>query len=342
MTVRASLRVAWITLAVAATRLLDSSAAAGVNQWTVVGPPENVRTMAVDPHDHRTLYAAGFDSVARSHDRGATWTSTPVPGLGRAAVIRTGVSVSSTLYVLGDSELFRSVNGGLSWSKRKIPMTAQSPMDLQVHPTNANLVFVAAWNFCFLGCSGGGVFRSDDGGGSWERIGFKDTNAGHVALHPTSSQILYATSDTKLHKTTDGGRSWRDVSPPAGGEVNNVVVDPVVPTTVYAGAEGGVFRSSDSGASWELVRSSSFGGWIADPAYGSRHLFASATGLALSLDQGQTWRELGTAGSGLDFRGVSQVVVSPGIYYMVADLLGAPGQILAYEVRHPKRRAVRH
>jgi hypothetical protein len=47
---------------------------AGVNQWTITGPPLHVRAMAVDPHDGNVLYAAARDTVARSEDRGATWT----------------------------------------------------------------------------------------------------------------------------------------------------------------------------------------------------------------------------------------------------------------------------
>ena len=331
--------IARITFAFALTLLLAGPAGAGVNQWTVIGPPANVEAMAVDPHNSAILYAASFDAVARSYDRGATWTSTPVPGLVAPSALRVAVSMTSTIYALGIAEVYRSTSGGVSWSRRTAPATF--PHDLQVDATNASVIVVAATNFCFLGCTGGGVYRSSDGGGSWRRIGLEDTNVWRITLDPTSSQIIYATTESTLMRTGDGGRSWRNISPPGGGSRPDAVVDPIVPTTIYAAADAGVFRSIDSGGSWELVRPSSFGASLAPPAHGSRQLFASAAGTALSLDQGQTWHELSTAGSGLDFRGLRQLVLSRDHFYKVSDLAGAPGQILAYELRHPRRRAVR-
>jgi photosystem II stability/assembly factor-like uncharacterized protein len=311
-----------------------------VNQWTVVGPPIQVRAMAVDPHNPDLLYAAGDEMAARSDDRGATWTLSPTPGLHVASAVRVAVSMPSTIYALGSSELYRSTNGGISWTRRKVAKTPQFQTDLQVDARNADVLVTAAWNFCFLGCSGGGVFRSDDGGGSWRGIGFKDQSVHHVALDPVRSQLMYATTDTGLFKTTDGGRSWRDISPAGTGSFH-VAIDPVAPTTIYASAQPGVFRSDNSGESWELIRPYDYPSALATPEYGARLLFSTAGGAAVSMDQGRTWVRLSTAGSGLTLNGLWQLAVGGDTYYMVSDLQLTYGQVLAYELRQPRRRAVR-
>src|SRR5215216_1220689 len=95
-------------LGLALTILLAGSAAAGVNQWTVVGPPIRVRALGVDPHNPDNLYAAGDEMAATSHDRGATWTLSPTPGLHAASAVRVAVSMPSTIYALGSTELYRS------------------------------------------------------------------------------------------------------------------------------------------------------------------------------------------------------------------------------------------
>jgi photosystem II stability/assembly factor-like uncharacterized protein len=319
--------------------LWNGSAAAGVNRWTVIGPPANISAMAIDPHNTKILYGAGAGTVARSDDGGATWTSTPVPGLQEPSAIRVAVSISSTVYALGLTDLYRSTTAGTSWVHRSVPTAAQFPNDLQVSATNDSTIVLACSNFCLFGCSGGGVFRSDNGGGSWRGIGLKDMNVEHVALDPVTSQIIYAVSQSRLMKTNNGGGSWNEITPSASGAIQDVVVDPVVPSTIYAASESGIYRSTDSGQSWEMIRASAYGAVIAAPAYGSRQLFASAMGTALSLDGGQTWQELGTASSGLSFGSLWQVAVTPSVCYMVSDLHGAPGQILAYELVPPRRRA---
>jgi photosystem II stability/assembly factor-like uncharacterized protein len=321
------------------TSLVGIPAQAGANRWTIIGPPADMRTMAVDPYDPAILHAAGRDVVARSNDRGATWTLRQLPGLGRASFIRVAPSLPSTLYLLGAQKLYRSTNGGDSWTPLAAPRIAQFQNDLQVDATNSKVLVVAASNFCFLGCSGGGVFRSTNGGDSWQAIGLTNTNVWRAAIDPAESQIIYATTETQLLRTGNRGGSWRDWTPPGSGSVRGVAVDPILPETIYAATGAGVFRSRDAGQSWELARASS-GSEVATPVFRSPRLLVSSAGLALSIDQGQTWRELTTAGSGLDFRSLEQIVISRDVYYMVADLAGAPGQILAYEIRQPRRRAV--
>lgn len=309
--------------------LFSTTAWAGVNQWTITGPPVSVSAMAVD--NANVLYAAGYDVFARSTDRGATWTTTAT-SISQPTELRVAASTPATLFLLGFNELYRSLDGGMTWVKRTIPSPAQFTHDIEVDPNNAAVIILGATNFCFGTCTGGGVYRSTDGGGSWNRIGLKDTAVLDVAFNGSA---IYAVSDAKLYRTTNGGRDWTNVSPAPA--VKTIAIDAVLPSTIYSAADGGVFRSDDAGARWTLIRASEFGGMLATSPHG---LLTSATGAALTLDHGDTWRELPGA-SQLDVRHLWQLAVTSDTCYMLTDLGNASGQILAYEVRWPRRRAVR-
>jgi photosystem II stability/assembly factor-like uncharacterized protein len=328
-----------LSLAIGFTSLLAATATAGVNQWTIIGPPHlEVQAMAIDPYNNRILYAAGFDTAARSDDAGATWTSTPVPELTFPSAIRVSPSLPSKVYLVGSFDVFRSTSSGNSWIKRKAPAVVQFPTDLQVDHSNSDVVVATAINFCLFGCSGGGVYRSDDGAGSWKRIGLKDTDVYSLALDPTSSKVIYVVAKTGLFRTSNTGDSWKLISPFGSGEIESVAVDPVVSTINYSGTQTGIYRSDNSGQSWTLIRPADYGSLIAAPTFGSRQLFVSAGGVALSYDGGFTWQELSSAGSGLQFNGLKQVAVSPSVCYMVSDIVGLPGQVLSYELLMPRRR----
>jgi photosystem II stability/assembly factor-like uncharacterized protein len=322
--------------------LLVVSASAGANRWTITGPPAEITAMAIDPHNPDILHAAGWELMARSQDRGATWSLLTVPNLHEPTAVRVSQSISSTIYVLGYGALFRSTNGGISWDERKVPATVQIQNDVQVDATNANSIVVACSNFCFFGCSGGGVFRSEDGGNSWKAMGLKDINVYEITLDPSTSQIVYALTENSLLRTANRGSSWSEITPPSGEKIRTLAVDQITRTTLYAFAEGGVYRSPNSGQSWELIRPAPYGGSIATATDGSHQICVSAGGVGLTVDGGETWKELGTSNSGLQFNGLSSLAVSRDVCYMISDLIGQRGQILSYEIPQPRRRAVRN
>jgi len=333
---RGLLRSAILPLALAC--LTAASASAGTNGWTVTGPPFEVQSMAVDPHDTRILFAAGFDTMARSDDRGATWTVMPVSGIVEPSAIRVAFSLPSTVYVLGVLDLYRSVSGGTSWVKRTVPIPG-FPQDLRVDARDSQVLVLTAQNFCLFGCSGGGVYRSTNGGGSWSLIGFKNTNVSRLALDPTSSGIIYVSKGSSLMRTGNGGSSWTDISPP-GGEIWEIAVDPVVPSNVYLATEGGVYRTPDSGHSWELLRPSQYSTSVAIDPGNSRWVFAAVNGAFLSTDSGKSWQELNARGpGGFFFNSRGQLVVTRDAIYSIADIPGAAGQILVYDLKQVHRRA---
>jgi photosystem II stability/assembly factor-like uncharacterized protein len=295
--------------------------------------------MAVDPHDNRILFAAGFDTMARSADRGATWTVMPVSGITQPSAVRVAFSLPSTVYVLGVLDLYRSVSGGTSWVKRTVPIPG-FPQDLRVDARDSQTLVLTAQNLCFFGCSGGGVYRSTNGGGSWNSIGFKNVNVSRLALDPTSSSIIYISYGSSLLRTGNGGNSWTEISPPDGGEVWEIAVDPVVPSNVYVATESGVFRTPDSGHSWELLRPSQYSTFIAIEPGNSRWVFAAVDGAFLSTDSGKSWLQLNDKGpGGFFFNSRGQLVVTRDAIYSIANVPGASGQILVYDLKQVHRRA---
>ncbi len=314
---------------------------AGVNRWTVIGPPLDVKAMAVDPSNPQILYAATFAAVARSDERGLRWTVIPVPDLLQPSAIRVAPSAPSILYLATMNAVHRSSDAGTTWTRRDAPKANQFLNDLQVDPSNANTVVVACSNFCFFGCSGGGVFRSDNGGQTWKAAGLKDKNVRHIALAGRASDVMYAATESQVFRTANRGASWAEVSPVGTGEIDGIVVDPEIPTTVYISATLGIYRSNTLGATWEMIRGADYGTSIAAAGDGSHQLCASGAGPALSVDHGTTWRELPIAGSNLAFNGLRDVVASRDTCFALSNLLGmSGGQILAYDVPRPKRRAV--
>ncbi|HVR99095.1 MAG TPA: hypothetical protein VMW27_20925, partial [Thermoanaerobaculia bacterium] len=111
----------------------------------------------------------------------------------------------------------------------------------------------------YAGSNGQGVFRSDDGGGTWLWIssGLTNLNVQALAVDPTDSRTVYAGTANGLFKTTDSGASWTlsdqgITSAPYGG-IRELAVDPEHPTTVFAASLTEVFRSTDGGETWQRV-----------------------------------------------------------------------------------------
>jgi hypothetical protein len=108
----------------------------------------------------------------------------------------------------------------------------------------------------YSGTSGGGVFKSTDGGASWKPIG--PTNGASISalgIDPSTPTILYAaTTDpvTAVYKSTDGGTSW-NATGLSGISVFSLAIDPLTPTTLYAGTDDAVYKSTDGGASWNAA-----------------------------------------------------------------------------------------
>jgi len=173
--------------------------------------------------------------------------------------------------------VYKSMDAGKTWMHVGLEDTQQIGQ-IRIDPTNPDLVYVAA-----LGHMAGpnperGVFRSKDGGKTWQKVLFKSENAGAIdlAMDPTNSRVLYAAiwqvvrkpwtfesggPDGGVWKSTDGGDTWKELTHNPGmpkgvlGRIG-VTVSPANPDRVWAlieAQDGGVFRSEDAGATWSKL-----------------------------------------------------------------------------------------
>ena len=251
----------------------------------------DVRIIAVDPGDPRTVYGVRDDAfptaMFRSTDSGATWDEIGVhaTGLPTASLAAVAVDPSDATHLwagTSDDGVLESTDRGVSWS----PTNAGLPRDrsvctLAVPPGGTTLYAVA----------GRALWTSRDGGESWIP-GSPEVAPGPpfpkidgVALDPTDLDVLYAASPSGVFKSVDGGQSWSPTGaglPVSGARM--VAVDPLAPLTLYATTASGVYRSLDGGASWALRGPGSFSNLTIDPTLPSTIYFDG--GLAVSRDGG--------------------------------------------------------
>lgn len=174
--------------------------------------------------------------------------------------------------------IWKSVDAGKTWKHMGLAETHHIPR-IRIHPKNPDLVYVAALGRLFGDSQERGVYRSKDGGATWERILFANAGAGafDLVLDPTNPRILYASTwkvfrrpytlssggeGSALWKSTDGGDTWTELTRKDNGlptgtlGIIGVAVSPVNPERVWAIVEaedGGVFRSENGGESWRRI-----------------------------------------------------------------------------------------
>lgn len=170
--------------------------------------------------------------------------------------------------------VYKSTDGGKTWRDLGLKET-QAISRIRIHPTNPDIVYVAALGHPYGNNEERGVFRSTDGGNNWEKVLYVSDKAGAVDLiiDRTNPKVLYASTwqvyrkawkmwgggpDCKLWKSVDGGDNWIDLTQNPGmpegpiGKIG-VTVSPADPNRVWAiveANEGGVFRSDDGGWTW--------------------------------------------------------------------------------------------
>lgn len=181
--------------------------------------------------------------------------------------------------VSSGSGLWKSTDAGDTWSFVGLGDGKHIPR-IRIHPTNPELVYAAVLGHLYGPNEQRGVFRSKDGGKTWERILFVNPNAGAIDLvmDPTNHRILYASfwqvkrtpyslesggEGSGLWKSTDGGDSWTELTENKGlpkgiWGISGVTVSPQNPKriwTIIENENGGVFRSDDGGNSWTKTNS---------------------------------------------------------------------------------------
>src|SRR5215213_3864211 len=230
---------------------------------TNTGLTEELNALAVAPTSSNTIYAGTFRGAYRSTDAGATWTksSTSMLSVSTLAVDPTNALVAYA----GANGLFKTTDGGIHWNALNSPLNDEFVRALVIDPLMPNLIYAG---------SSFGLFRSTDNGSTWSGINTlgmpTDRDILSIAIDPTTSLTIYVgTSGHGLFKTTNGGASWTPINNgitsgfgtnPA--VVDDIVVDPLNPSTLYINVVGTINKSTNGGSSWTTVNNSAVRGGI--------------------------------------------------------------------------------
>ena len=260
--------------------------------WRNIGPHRGGRSAAVVGHptdENRYYFGSTGGGVWQTNDAGQTWFNISDGFFGGSIG---SVSISewdpNVMYVGGGEVtvrgnvsygygVYKTTDAGKTWAHVGLPNSRHIPR-IRIHPKNPDIVYAAVLGDLYKSTDERGVYRSTNGGATWERILFANSDAGAVELimDPTNPRILYASTwhvrrtpyslisggeGSDLWKSTDGGDSWKKISSNPGFAegplgIIGIAVAASRPDRIYAiteAPEGGVFRSDDAGATWRRV-----------------------------------------------------------------------------------------
>jgi len=304
--------------------------------WRFIGPIAGTRASVTlgHPTEKTVFYAGVSGGLWKTPDAGLTWVPLGDGQLGSSSVGALDISLSdpNVLYVgMGEPQMrnnvswgdgvYKSTDGGETWTHLGLEETHHIAQ-IRIHPTNPDLVYVAAYGHAFGPNPERGVYRTRDGGTTWERVLFKSERAGAIDLvmNPSNPEELYAAiweferkawgpttggDECGIWKSTDGGDTWTEITRNPGlpeGDHGRIglTMSAADPDRVYAlidsETRSGLYRSDDSGATWAFV--SDFFQIIGRPFYYS-HIYANPSNadelwspnnrIWSSTDGGATW-----------------------------------------------------
>jgi photosystem II stability/assembly factor-like uncharacterized protein len=308
-------------------------------KWRSIGPNRGGRSIAVAgsaarPYEY--YFGATGGGIWKTVDGGTTWRPVSDASLETPSVGAIAVSESSPDVVyagMGEVEMrgdviqgdgvYKSTDAGKTWKHVGLSDT-QNIGRIRIHPTNPDIVFVAALGHTYGPNADRGVFRTSDGGATWKKVLFRSDKAGAIDLcfDPKNPQVLFAAlwevfrtphslssggPGSGLFKSTDGGATWVEISRNPGlpkgllGKIG-VSVSGGDSSRVYAVVEaedGGIFKSDDAGGTWTKVsedrrfrqRAFYYSRIYADPKDRDK-VYVLNTGLYRSADAGKTWKSI--------------------------------------------------
>ena len=273
----------------AATPYVDTAAYRAL-RYRMVGPSRGGRSTTVTgvPGSPHSFFMGSAGGVWFTDDAGTTWRNVSDSAFetGSIGAIAVAPSDPNVVYVgTGQGALranvsigfgvYKSTDGGRSWRTSGLRNAGQIAK-IRVHPTNPDLLYAAVIGNPFGPSEDRGVFRSRDGGATWQKVLFVSAKTGiaDLAIDPSNPRVLYAaawtgqrlpwtivsgSAESGLYKSTDGGDSWAKLS---GGLPTGVVgkigiaISPANPDRVWAMVEAepsvaGLYRSDDAGHSWQ-------------------------------------------------------------------------------------------
>lgn len=319
--------------------------------WRSIGPFRGGRTRAVSgvPSQPNVFYIAQVNGgVWKTTDFGHTWTpifdEQPTGSVGSIAV---SVSNPEIIYVgsgeglqrpdlsTGDG-IYKSTDGGKSWSHLGL-RDAQQIAQVAVDPRDANRLFVAVAGHPYGPNEERGIFRSTNGGKTFEKVLYKDENTGasDVQIDPANPSIVYAAlwearqgpwengawngTGGGIFKSTDGGATWNQLTKglPDGVVQANIAIAPSSPKRLFAAVASltgaNLYRSDDEGESWSVTTTDPRpairigGGDLPVLRFDPKNadvIYSASIVCWKSTDGGKTWTGIRGAPGGDDYQNV--------------------------------------
>ena len=311
----------------------------GALRWRSLGPPRGGRSIAVAGSTARPneyYMGATGGGLWKTTDGGVTWRPVTDGQINYSSVGAVAVSASNPdiVYIgTGEADIrgniiqgggaFKSADGGKTWTAIGLTDT-QVIAKIRIDPTNPDVVYVAAFGHHAAPNPDRGVYRSKDGGKTWDKILFRDnkTGANELIIDPNNPKVLYAAlweayrnafemssggPGSGVFTSTDGGDHWTEISRNPGmprgvlGKIG-LSVSGADSNRVYAQIEaedGGFFLSDDAGATWKKInerrdlrqRAFYYSRVFADPKVKDT-VYVLNVGFSKSTDAGKTWTSI--------------------------------------------------
>jgi len=336
-------------------------------RWREIGPYRGGRTRALSgvPSQPNVFYIGAVNGgVWKTTDYGRTWNPIfdhePTGSIGAIAVapsdpnivyVGSGEGLQRPDLSTGDG-IYKSTDAGKTWTHLGLRDGQQIPK-IAVDPRDPNRLFVAVLGHPYGPNAQRGIFRSTDGGRTFEKVLYKDENTGgnDVELDPANPETVYACmwearqgpwenaewSGTSggIFKSADGGKSWQPLKQglPAEGVVQaNLAIAPSDPKRIYAAVASehnlGIYRSDDAGASWTQITkdprpAARIGGGDAPvPAVDPKNpdiVYSASVVTWKSTDGGKTWTGIRGAPGGDDYQSIWINPHNPDVMLIVSD-----------------------
>lgn len=336
-------------------------------QWRMIGPHRGGRTVgAVGIPKQPNVFYIGVNNggVWKTTDFGRTWKpifdDQPTGSIGDVAV---APSNPNTLYVASGegiqrpdlsvgNGMYKSTDAGKTWQHLGLS-DGQQIGGISIDPTNENRVFVAVLGHPYGSNTERGVFRTTDGGKTWDKVLYKDENTGavQVTIDPVNPNIVYADlwagrqgpwengawngAESGLYKSIDGGNNWKKLVTglPTVAQGLGRIGFCIAPSntkrmyaTVDAGDNGGIFRSDDGGETWKSMssdgrywgRGSDFAEVKTDPL-NEDIVYTANVVVWKSTDGGNTWKDFRGAPGGDDYHRIWINPENPKIILIASD-----------------------